>query len=291
MTNKVEISAEPAAITLLAGDTAEVTVSIRNLGQTIDQLTLGIDGLEPDWYTVPVSSVSLFPNDQDDLRIVLHPPHAAESKPGPHPFRVNVTSQESPGEIATAEVTIQIRPPLELQLEMSPQRIVGRKGVYQIIVNNPADRETTVNLEARDAGKRLRYHFDPERLTVAGGGRSSATLEVRLGWLAFFGGEKEFDFEVAAAPPEEEGKVAHDFCPDCGRELQKGPQGTPVFCPWCGGKLREEAKSVSGQLVRTPWVKGFPRIRSARLTRLARPIRSARLTRLARPIRSARLTR
>ncbi len=237
MAGKIQVTVAPTALVASPGDTAEVTATLRNLGQTVDQLTLNIDGLDPGWYTLPISSVALFPNDQDNLRVILHPPKAAETKAGSYAFRINVTSQENPEEIAAADLTVEVRAQLGLELDISPQSIAGRKGTYQVLVNNKSDRETTVSLKASDARGSLRYDLRPESLTVPGGGSSEVALDVRLGWLAFLGGEKAFDFQVLVAPP-----------------------GT--------GGLAEEAKTVNGQLVRIPWYRSLEQIR---LPWLARP--------------------
>ncbi len=237
MAERIEVTVAPTAFTVPAGDTAEAIATLRNLGQTVDQLTLNIDGLDPGWYTLPVSSVALFPNDQDNLRIILHPPKIAETKAGSYPFRIKVTSQENPEEIATVELGIEVRALPGLELDISPQRVAGRKGVYQIVANNMGDSEATVHLKASDAQGRLRYYLRPESLTVPGGGRSEATLEVRLRWLTWFGGEKEFEFKVLAVPPEI-------------------------------GRPPEEAITINGQFVRIPWYRTLPQIR---LPWLARP--------------------
>ncbi len=231
MADKVEVTVTPTAFTITPGDTAEATATLRNSGQTVDQFTISIDGIDPGWYTLPVSSVALFPNDQDNLRIILHPPKATTVKAGSYLFRINVASQENPDEMTTMELAIEIRALAELELSISPQRIAGRRGTYQIAVKNPDDSEKTLNLEASDAEGILQYSLEPEILNVPGGGRSEATLEVRLGWMAFFGGEKEFDFQVMATQPEV-----------------------------------EEAKTINGQLVRIPWYRIFTRIRLSRIT-------------------------
>ena len=77
MPDKVEVTVEPTAFTIAPGDTTEASATLHNLGQSVDQFTISLDGLEPDWYSLPVSSVALFPNDQDKLRIILHPPKTA----------------------------------------------------------------------------------------------------------------------------------------------------------------------------------------------------------------------
>jgi len=139
MPGKVEATVEPTTLVVGPGDTAEATATLRNLGQTVDQFTISVEGIDPSWYTLPVSSVALY---------------------------------------------------------------------------------------ASDVPGQLRYHLRPESLTVAGGGQSEASLEVRLGWIAFFGGHKELDFQVLARLPE-----------------------------------AEEGKTINGQLVRIPWYKTLPQIR------------------------------
>jgi uncharacterized membrane protein len=202
MAGKIEVTVNPTTFTLTAGENAEVTVTLRNLGESIDQFTLSIDGLDPTWYTLPVSSVALFPNDQDNLKVQLHPPKTAEAEAGSYPFRLDVASQESPDEKSTVELTLEIRTLPGLEMELSPQRIVGQKGAYKIIVNNKGGSGATVRLKARDAQGRLRLNLHPETVVVPPSGRSEAALEVRLGWLSFIGGEKELDFEVLATLPE-----------------------------------------------------------------------------------------
>ena len=257
MSDKIEVTVAPTALAVTAGDTIEANTALRNLGQTVDQFTIGIDGLDASWYTLPVSSVALFPNDQDNLKIVLHPPKTTETKAGSYPFRINVGSQENPEETATLDLTLEIRALPELELSISPPRIAGRRGVYQILVNNPGDSEAQLNLEASDDQGILRYHLKPEFLTVPRGGRSQSTLEVSLGWMAFFGGEKEFDFQVLATLPEaEEGKTV---------------DGQLVRIPWYRilTQIRlPRVQSIDGQLVRIPW---YRTIRQMRLPRIRLP--------------------
>lgn len=233
MAEKIEATVQPTTLVVTSGDTVEAIASLRNLGQTVDQLTLSIDGLDTSWYTLPVSSVALFPNDQDNLRIVFHPP---KNEAGSYPFRINVTSQESPEEKATTELSIEVRALPGLELSISPERIAGRKGSYHITVNNTGDIEAKLRLEASGAQGTLKYSLQPESLTVPGGGQADATLEVKLSWLAFLGGEKEFPIKVRAIPA-----------------------GADQFT--------QEIKTISAQFVRIPWYKALPEIKIPWLAR------------------------
>jgi len=227
MSGKIEVTVAPTTFELSAGDTVEATTTIRNLGQSVDQLTLSVDGLDPSWYILPVSSVALFPNDQDNLKIILHPPKTPETKGGSYPFHISVVSQENPDEKSIVDVTLEIQALPEVDLSISPPNTSGRKGTYQIVANNPGDRETTLHLTASDVQRKLQFHLHPESLTVPGGSRSEATLDVQLNWLTFlFSGGKDFGFQVSATLPE-----------------------------------AMEARTISGQLVHIPWYKTLPRIR------------------------------
>lgn len=227
MSNKVEVTVTPRTFALAPGATAEATATIRNLGQSVDQLTLGLDGLDPGWYTLPVSSAALFPNDQDNLKIVLHPPRGPETRGGSYPFRVTVVSQENPEEKATVEVALDVQTIPELELSLSPQAATGRRGVYQVTVSNPGGQEATVRLAARDARGFLRYSLRPEELTVPGGGRSEGVLETRATGLAsVLGPRRQVDFQVSASFP-----------------------GS------------DEGKAVAGQMTSIPWIQTLPRIR------------------------------
>ena len=230
MSEKIEVTIEPKSFSVATGDTVEATATLRNLGQAVDQFTVSIDGLEPAWYTLPVSSVALFPNDQDKLKISLKPPETGETKAGSYPFCLIVASQENPDETETVELSLEVIVHPELEMELNPQRIRGRRGIYRIVVNNPGDRGAALQLQASDDQGILHYELRPESLTVLGGGRSESTLEVRLGWMAFFGGEKEFEFQVLATL-------------------------TDV----------DEVKTVNGQLVRIPWYRTFTQMRLPRI--------------------------
>lgn len=236
MTNKVEVTVEPTSLKVAPGDTTEATATLRNLGQSVDQFTLSIDGIEPDWYTLPVSSVALFPNDQDNLKILIHPPSVIGTKAGSYPCQIKVNSQENPEEIVTVDLAIDISVLPSLELDISPKRFAGRHGAYQIMIHNPDENEITIGLNAGDTERKLRYRLHPESVTIPSGGRVEVTLEAEFGWLTYLGiGEKEFDFQVRATLPE--------------------------------GRLAENMAIVTGQLVRIPWYSNLTKIKLPWLTR------------------------
>ncbi len=295
MADTVELSVEPAEVTLAAGDSAELTARIRNTGQTIDQLSVAVEGLAADWYTLPVSSVALFPNDQDELRIVLHPPKSPETKPGSYPFRIEVSSQETPDVRTSVEAVLDMGAPLGLELSIAPERQEGRSARYDVTVKNLGKVSATVDLGACDARRRLTCRFESDRVSVPAGGAAATGLEVRPGRLANFGGVKPFEFEAGAAAASEDGRDTFNYCPFCGHMLQMrlegvsislprysdkvqsayekaiifiynrfnktsvGGAGAAVYCPICCSLLREGAATGNATFVRTAWTESLRR--------------------------------
>src|SRR4030042_2641762 len=150
MPNKTEVIVTPKSLVTRPGETAEAKVVLHNLGQSIDQLNVGIQGLDSSWYTLPVSSVALFPNDKDELKIVLSPPKDAKIKAGSYPFRIKVSSQANPDETSIVDATIAIQTIPELEMNLTPQSIKGRRGVYKIDINNVWDNEVQLKLHISD---------------------------------------------------------------------------------------------------------------------------------------------
>ncbi|MFC1860714.1 hypothetical protein ACFLYL_00310 [Chloroflexota bacterium] len=232
MADKIEVTVTPTSLVTTAGGMIEANVKLHNLGQSVDQFTISINGLNANWYALPVSSVALFPNDTDNLLINFSPPKTPETEAGSFPFQINVAYQDNPDEKTTVEMTMEIKALIEPKLSISPQSATGRRGVYQVSVNNPGDNEVSVNLEASDTQGALACELQPRFLTIPGKGTGQARLEVNLGWMSFFRGPKEFDFQVLAIPVD-----------------------------------AQEGKGIDGKLIRIPWYKliRFPRTQLPRI--------------------------
>lgn len=208
MPNNIEATATPNSLVTKLGDNVETNLNLHNLGQTIDQLTISIEGLDADWYAIPVSSVALFPNDEDNLKIIFEPPKTDKIKAGVYNFCINVSSQTNPEETNTVDMSIEVQTVPELEINISPQTITGRRGIYHIEINNPGDNEANLQLQCSDANGALKYYLQSENLTILPNHHSEVSVEVSLGWLSFFGGARDFSFQVMAMQPEaEEGKI------------------------------------------------------------------------------------
>lgn len=230
MASKTEITVTPKSLVVRPGENTEVKVALHNLGQSIDQLNVSIEGLDNSWYNLPVSSVALFPNDKDELKIVLSTPKEPKIKAGSYPFRIKVSSQANPDETTVVDATVTVQAIPDLEMSLTPQTITGRRGVYKIDVNNVWDNEVQLKFQISDITSALRETVQPEIIKVPAKSHAQAKIEVSLGWLSFFGGDKEFPFQVLVTLPD-----------------------------------AEEGKTIEGKLVRTAWYRMLTQIRFPRI--------------------------
>src|SRR5271155_4678894 len=91
---------------------AEVTsvVSIHNTSSIVELFTISIVGEAADWGTVEPSTLSLFPNTQQDVMVTFRPPKEWHIPPGDTPFGVMVTPQNDPEGSVVEEGMLSVAP-------------------------------------------------------------------------------------------------------------------------------------------------------------------------------------
>jgi uncharacterized membrane protein len=241
MSDRVGVAVTPATVAVSAGDTVQATITLSNSGSTMDQFTVSLTGLDTAWYTLPVSSVALFPNDHDDLKIILHPPKA-DVKGGSYTIQVKVTSQENAADTATASLTLQVGAIPEVSMEVTPPSQKGRNGHFHVVFNNPGAGDMNLDLSAATTDRRLKLSLSPPSLNLPGGGHAEASVETGLGWFSYFLGKRPAVFQISArAAGATEGKAA---------------SGQVVPVAWY---------EILGQ-IRLPWLSRPPVIQSYKFT-------------------------
>ena len=218
MSDKIKVTLSPTALEVNAGESVDLTATIHNRSQVVDQFTIALEGLAPTWYDFSVASVSLFPGDKDQIKVTIHPPKTAETKAGSYPFTVRAVSGADPEQSTGAEASVEVRTFAGLSADMSPTRIEGQSGTYVITLNNQGNADVTQSFEASDPEEGLNYTFKPEEVTVPAGGSATVELVAKLKKKPKIDGEKEYPFQVVVKP-----------------------SGADKFSP--------EAKTLNGQLV------------------------------------------
>jgi len=199
MSANIILSLSSTKLEVAPGESIEATVTIRNQSQIVDQFGIRIQGLDPTWWTLSTSSISLFPGDQGEAKLTIHPPKEAESKAGSYSFQVRAVSQANAEETTEEEAYLILRGFLVWDVEMSPTKVVGRSGTYRLTASNSGNTDITLIFEGKDPEEALDYTFSHNKVTVPAGESALITLKVspKKGQKG-----KLYNFQVLVRPAE-----------------------------------------------------------------------------------------
>lgn len=203
MADAIRVNMVPDTLEVLPdGDPVEVVVTIQNTGMAVDQYAVELDGLPTTWYSLSSASVALFPQDREESKLVIHPPKGKGNgvKAGTYPFTVTVLSRADSSQTTRAEGTLQIGAVAAFELDMSPKKVIGRKGRYTVTMRNGGNADLDVALDATDAEDACRFRFKPQELQLSAGQQAKAQVTVRPRRSGWVGVKKAFDFQLKATP-------------------------------------------------------------------------------------------
>lgn len=181
-----------------AGGSTETTLTVRNLSQIVDHYIISVEGLDPTWWNISVPTFSLFPNDQGEAKLSIHPPKEAEAKAGGYSFRVKATSKADPQDFTAVEALLILKGFILWDVDMTPSKVKGKSGTYNITINNLGNTDAVIVLEAKDAEEALAYQFSQNPATVPGGGSSRVRLNVSPKGKGEW--KKVYNFQVTSKP-------------------------------------------------------------------------------------------
>lgn len=158
--------------TVEAGSTTPASISIKNTGEELLQVEIFVEGIDGEWYMIPVPVLTVEPGATQSEKIFLKPPRVSESLAGTYPFVVRVRSLET-GEAKSCQGAVTVKPYHYLTMEVSPKRGKFSKmsldNVFTATVLNLGNSEHTLQMFGNDAEDQLSYTFDAEQVTIGPG--------------------------------------------------------------------------------------------------------------------------
>jgi hypothetical protein len=212
----LSVEVNPSKIEIEPGATpVEVTVSIQNLGDVVEQYTVEVTGLDSDWFTAPVASIGLFPQDKEQVKIRFHPPKRQGLRAGAYPFKIEVRGRSGSQEQAIDGV-VDVRGFAVFRVDMIPRRQTARgKGNFRLSLINTGTGDVQLGLEARDAEEACDFKFPKDEApSVRAQSKTDAPLVVRPKSRPWVGPERSYQFTVTARPLDSRGTsqtVAGEF--------------------------------------------------------------------------------
>jgi hypothetical protein len=206
--DRVLVELTPARLEMEPGGTSvEVVATLQNLGDVVEQYAVEVSGLDQDWYTAPVTSVSLFPRDQDQVRISLHPPRRPGVKAGSYKFRVTVRARGDSAS-ASAEGVLDLRGFAVFKTDLSPRRLTARgQGTFRLQLTNSGTADIRLGLEGRSDEDKVRFRFPKgEEATLSAGSRLEVPVVVQPRARPWVGPDQSHDFTIAVRPVDARGE-------------------------------------------------------------------------------------
>jgi len=233
MSDKIRVSLQPSTIEVEAdGAPQEVVLSVQNVADYVDQYSIELGGLDARWYTLPLSSVSLFPQDRDEVRIQIHPRKDGGAKAGEYPFSVRVVSRAAPGESTVVEGKLEIRAFAVFVAEIVPPSkvVCRRKAEFRIRIINRGNVDISLAPSAADREEGCRFAFQPPKPTIPAGTPVSSTemrLIARPRRSFWIGPTKQYEVTLTLAPEKAKGERKTLSCQVVHRPLL--PSWRPVW--------------------------------------------------------------
>ncbi|MDA8216523.1 MAG: hypothetical protein M0Z94_02800 [Dehalococcoidales bacterium] len=233
MSDKIRVSLQPALVEVEAdGEPKEIVLAIQNVADYVDQYSIELQGLDTGWYTLPLSSVSLFPQDRDEVRIQVHPRKEDGAKAGEYPYSLRVTSRAATGESAVVEGKLVIRGFAVYVAEILPPTKAAclRKADFRVRIINRGNVDVTLAPSVTDREEGCRFSLQPPEPTVPAGTpppTAEVMLTVRPKRSMWVGPQKQYDVTLTLVPQSAKGEAKALGCQVLHRPLL--PSWRPVF--------------------------------------------------------------
>lgn len=203
---KIAVTLSEPDLAIEPGTVAHLVVTMTNRQETPDRLSLEIEGLDMEWYMIPVPAVNVAAGGQAGERILFKVARGSENRAGSYPFLVRVQAMET-GAVGIAQATLVVKPFNALQVEMNPKRAVASffrpMNEFEVNVGNLGNTEETLNLYASDPEDGCAYEFDTDRITLKPGQSQTVPLLVRPKVSSLLGGQRLYGFTVSARSVED----------------------------------------------------------------------------------------
>lgn len=198
-TGQLSVVINPTNLDVAPGGRAEMQIELLNQGTTVDHFELQMQGIAPDWVTLPPEPLQLMPGTRGSLPVSVHPPQNSSARSGQHRYRLVVRSTSGSQENAAVSGSINVKPFTRFSVDMRPKQLKN-KGVCRVLIRNEGNYDTTYAVIGRDPGEAVQFDATPKRVEVVAGERGTVDFTLSPKKRPFLGNKQmlPFEFQVSA---------------------------------------------------------------------------------------------
>ena len=176
------------------GTAAFARLVIHNRGRVVDQVTVTVVDLPPDWVAISEQTFKLLPGARQEISIVIQPPQSPDALVGEFDYSVVVTSVDFQREaVVFGQITVL---PFEgTQLSVQPLR---SKRDFTLVAQNDGNTVANYALSGADDEAELQYEFELPTLDLYPGQQRNLRFRVRQPKRKLFGAASILPYKVVA---------------------------------------------------------------------------------------------
>jgi hypothetical protein len=197
----IQVDLSAAEIVIEPGDTAQLTVTVANNQEHDDHVSLEIEGIDVEWYALPVPTVNITAGTSQTARVLFRVARASSSLAGTYPFVVRARSMET-GDSGVQQAALIVKPFSALQVEINPRRTIStflrHENTVEVSVSNLSNHEETLDLYATDPDDACAYEFEKDRITLKPGHTETVPLRVEPVNRPVLGATRLYGYTVTA---------------------------------------------------------------------------------------------
>lgn len=202
----IEVELSAVEIPIEPGGTAQLSVLVRNRQTQADHIALEIEGVDMEWYALPVPSLQVAAGEEQSARVLFRVARNSETAAGAYPFVVRAKGMES-GVSGLQQATLVIKPYHSLQVELNPRRVsatfFSHANLLDVAVSNLGNLPESLDLYASDPEDACAYDFENERLSVAPGHTQTVQMQIEPVTRPIIGASRLYGFTVTARSVED----------------------------------------------------------------------------------------
>lgn len=176
-TPKVDLRPQTTQMTVLAGGSAEQLINVINMTVLPDDFDIRMEGLPEGWYSFDRTSVNLFPNWSDAVKLRLD--LSVKVRPNLYVGRVTVASRSQPMLRSEFRLEIKVLAPLKFDARLDPTKAKGYKADYGLIIRNRSMCDGLMTLQLIN-NEFCEAHFAQEQVRVPAGQSEVVKMQVTL---------------------------------------------------------------------------------------------------------------
>ncbi|HEY7626656.1 MAG TPA: hypothetical protein VH761_06295, partial [Ilumatobacteraceae bacterium] len=161
----VHLDTPPIAV---PGETCTAIITVENSSAVVRAFRLTVAGVG-DWAHVVPDTLSLFPGETGQARLVFRPPASPEVSAGDHPFAVRCAATDSDDvRVDEGTITVARHTAIELNLRPSCAR-ARRRATFRLHVTNVGNHPGRFQLSADDENQMLSFDLATPSVSLDAG--------------------------------------------------------------------------------------------------------------------------